>query len=95
VTGDGAYPWAYPRSAGREGSRVASVPRHSASFWLDRRFAEGPLAGFEIGAGLRHVGATWNATNLFDRKYFAPGFYEDSVFFGNCRAILGTFTYSW
>jgi iron complex outermembrane recepter protein len=131
VTGDDAYPWAYPRSPGREGSRVASVPRHSASFRLDRRFAEGPLAGLGIGAGLRHVGATWNATNtievpgytlvdavlrydlgrlgrglegagiavtatnLFDRKYFAPGFYENSVFFGNRRTILGTFTYSW
>lgn len=127
VTSDNGYPW----SPGREEKRVASVPRHSASLWLDRRFAEGSLAGLSVGVGLRHVGATWNAantieapaytlvdtslrydlgrlgkglegagiavtaTNLFDRKYFAPGFYEDSVFFGNRRSVLGTFTYRW
>jgi iron complex outermembrane receptor protein len=35
------------------------------------------------------------ATNLFDRRYFSPGFYENSVFYGNRRAVLATLSYSW
>ncbi|MGY0777657.1 TonB-dependent siderophore receptor [Azospirillum argentinense] len=54
--------------------------------------------GYELdrlGPSLDGVGLTLTATNLFDRRYFSPGFYEDSVFVGNRRAVLATLSYRW
>ncbi|MFC5353710.1 TonB-dependent siderophore receptor [Azospirillum himalayense] len=54
--------------------------------------------GYELdrlGPSLDGVGLTLTATNLFDRRYFSPGFYENSVFFGNRRAVLATLSYHW
>ncbi|WP_114857154.1 TonB-dependent siderophore receptor [Azospirillum brasilense] len=54
--------------------------------------------GYELdrlAPSLDGVGLTLTATNLFDRRYFAPGFYEDSVFVGNRRAVLATLSYRW
>ncbi len=54
--------------------------------------------GYELdrlGPSLDGVGLTVTATNLFDRRYFSPGFYEDSVFVGNRRAVLATLSYHW
>lgn len=48
-----------------------------------------------LGPALDGVGLTLTATNLFDRRYFSPGFYEDSVFVGNRRAVLATLSYRW
>lgn len=36
-----------------------------------------------------------NVTNLTDEKYVTPGFYENTVFYGKRRQILGTLTYRW
>ncbi|WP_236783822.1 TonB-dependent siderophore receptor [Azospirillum humicireducens] len=48
-----------------------------------------------LGPALDGASLTMTATNLFDRRYFSPGFYENSVFFGNRRAVLATLSYSW
>lgn len=36
-----------------------------------------------------------NVTNLFDKRYFTPGFYENSVFYGTRRTVVGSLTYRW
>jgi iron complex outermembrane receptor protein len=36
-----------------------------------------------------------NVNNLTDEEYFTPGFYDNTVFFGKRRQILGTLTYRW
>ncbi|AWK88515.1 TonB-dependent siderophore receptor [Azospirillum thermophilum] len=54
--------------------------------------------GYDLGRlspQLDGVGLSLSATNLFDRRYFSPGFYENSVFFGNRRAVLATLSYGW
>ncbi|WP_455184780.1 TonB-dependent siderophore receptor [Azospirillum palustre] len=54
--------------------------------------------GYDLGRlrpALDGAGLTVTATNLFDRRYFSPGFYENSVFYGNRRAVLATLSYSW
>jgi len=38
------------------GFRLSSIPRHQASLFGIYRFSSGPLDGFRIGAGVRHVG---------------------------------------
>lgn len=48
-----------------------------------------------LGPALDGASFTVTATNLFDRRYFSPGFYENSVFYGNRRAVLATLSYSW
>ncbi|WP_083897503.1 TonB-dependent siderophore receptor [Azospirillum sp. B506] len=48
-----------------------------------------------LGPALDGAGIALTATNLFDRRYFSPGFYENSVFYGNRRAVLATLSYSW
>lgn len=36
-----------------------------------------------------------NVTNLTDETYYTPGFYDNTVFYGNRRQVLGTLTYRW
>jgi iron complex outermembrane recepter protein len=36
-----------------------------------------------------------NVNNLTDEKYVTPGFYDNTVFYGKRRQILGTLTYRW
>lgn len=43
----------------------------------------------------RNWAASVNVTNLFDEKYFTPGFYTSTVFYGNARTVLGTLKYRW
>lgn len=31
--------------------------------------------------------------NLFHKRYFEPGYYEDSVFYGNRRNVIATLGY--
>lgn len=62
-TATGAYAYTdarVSRSTGADlGKRLASVPAHSASAWLMRRFA---LAGgaVTVGGGVRHIGESWD-----------------------------------
>ncbi|WP_244193813.1 TonB-dependent siderophore receptor [Bordetella genomosp. 12] len=115
----------------KKGLHPASVPRHMAGLFADYAIHGGPLAGLEIGGGIRYVGSSYNAantvkiggytlfdailrydlgqlspslkgfraslsaTNLFDKRYFTPGFYDQSVFYGNRRTIVGTLNYRW
>lgn len=54
--------------------------------------------GYDLGwfaPSLDGIGITVSATNLFDRRYFSPGFYENSVFYGNRRSVLATLSYRW
>jgi iron complex outermembrane receptor protein len=36
-----------------------------------------------------------SGTNLTDEKYFTPGFYADTVFYGNRRTVNATLSYKW
>ena len=112
-----------------KGNTPRSVPRNTASLWLDYTIASGPLEGLGMGAGQRYVGSSYNiqntvktpqymltdaslrydlsplglagtkvsltATNLFDKHYFTPGFYENTVFYGNRRNVIATLSYDW
>ncbi|MGG2396709.1 TonB-dependent siderophore receptor [Pseudomonas sp. SH1-B] len=111
-----------------EGNRPISVPRHTASLWLDYTVLGGALDGLGMGVGQRYVGSSYNArntvkvpgysltdlslrydlkrlvagasvdlnvSNLFDKTYFTPGFYENSVFYGTRRTVVGSLTYQW
>lgn len=40
------------------GKRLVTVPRHVASLWSGYTFQTGPLAGFNLGGGIRYVGDT-------------------------------------
>ncbi|MGQ9368212.1 TonB-dependent siderophore receptor [Azospirillum sp. ST 5-10] len=118
-------------AASNVGLTPSAVPRHTAALWADYTFASGPLRGLGLGAGVRYVGGSYNAsntvkvsdytlfdaalrydlgalrpdlagasiavnaTNLTDTVYETPGFYEDTVFYGNRRQILATLTYRW
>ncbi|WP_372399433.1 TonB-dependent siderophore receptor [Azospirillum sp. HJ39] len=48
-----------------------------------------------LGPALDGAALTLTATNLFDRRYFSPGFYDNSVFYGNRRMVLATLSYNW
>ncbi|UEM25150.1 TonB-dependent siderophore receptor (plasmid) [Skermanella mucosa] len=51
---------------GREGFRLAAVPRHQASGWALYRMPEGSaLEGLSLGGGVRYTGSTVNAANTF------------------------------
>jgi len=43
--------------------------------------------------GLKGTKISVTANNLFDKHYFEPGFYEDSVFYGNRRNVIATLGY--
>lgn len=53
------------------GNRLAFVPEHQASTWLDYTFGEGALHGFGLGGGLRYIGQTFgDNANTFDIPSF-------------------------
>lgn len=41
------------------GNRPNAVARNMASLWADYTFAQGPLAGLQIGGGTRYFGKSW------------------------------------
>ncbi len=43
---------------GEIGARLAAMPRHKASLFVDYTMARGPLAGFGAGAGVRHLSSS-------------------------------------
>jgi iron complex outermembrane receptor protein len=45
--------------------------------------------------GLNGTKVSVTANNLFDKHYFEPGFYEDSVLYGNRRTVVATLGYDW
>ena len=46
-----------------EGNVPISVPRNTASLWLDYTVQAGPLEGLGMGVGQRYVGSSYNAKN--------------------------------
>lgn len=42
-----------------QGNRMAEVPRHLASLWLDYNFRSGVLEGLRLGGGVRYVGSSF------------------------------------
>ena len=53
------------------GKRPPTIPEQTASLWADYKFAEGPLAGLGLGAGVRHTGFTYGDTR---NTYKVPGY---------------------
>lgn len=49
--------------ASNEGKTPYLTPAHQAALWADYTFGSGQLNGLTVGAGLRHVGATWADTS--------------------------------
>lgn len=47
-------------AAVEKGSRIASIPENMASLWSQHRFSLFGVPGFEAGAGVRYVGASWD-----------------------------------
>ena len=46
------------------GKRLASIPEHMASGWAVKRFTAFDLPGqFEVGGGVRYIGASWDGTD--------------------------------
>ena len=49
---------------------------------------------YDLGKlGLTGTKISVTANNLFDKHYFEPGYYEDSVFYGNRRNVIATLGY--
>ncbi|OZC04387.1 TonB-dependent siderophore receptor [Rubricoccus marinus] len=49
------------------GQRPTQIPNRTASLWADYSVPSGPLAGLGVGAGVRHIGATWgNVPNTIE-----------------------------
>ena len=49
------------------GKRRAQVPEHSASLWANYTMFNGPLRGWKLGLGVRHIGKTQgDSENTFD-----------------------------
>lgn len=68
---------------------TVKVPGYSltdASLRYDLGKLNGSLAGASVDL---------NVANLFDKTYFTPGFYENSVFYGTRRSVIGSLTYKW
>lgn len=56
LTKDSRYP----------GKSLVQTPKHSASGWLDYLIGNGPLAGLQLGGGIRYLGETYgDPTNQF------------------------------
>jgi iron complex outermembrane recepter protein len=53
------------------GKRPPTIPEQTASLWADYKFADGPLAGLGLGAGVRHTGFTYGDTR---NTYKVPGY---------------------
>lgn len=49
----------------------------------------------KLGASLKGTRLQVTATNLFDKHYFTPGFYENTVFYGTRRNVVATLSYDW
>lgn len=49
----------------------------------------------KLDASLAGTRVDLNVSNLFDKTYFTPGFYENSVFYGTRRTVIGSLTYKW
>lgn len=47
------------------------------------------------GVGLDGTRVSVTASNLFDKHYSQPGFYENSVLYGNRRNVIATLSYDW
>lgn len=57
--------------AANVGNRLAFVPEHQASAWLDYTFTGGMLEGFGVGGGVRYMGQTYgDNANRFDVPSF-------------------------
>ena len=51
---------------------------------------------YDLGkVGLTGSKISITGTNLFDKRYFEPGFYEDSVLYGNRRNVIATLSHDW
>ncbi|KAF1072013.1 MAG: Ferrichrome outer membrane transporter/phage receptor [Pseudomonas citronellolis] len=49
----------------------------------------------KLSADMAGTRVSLTATNLFDKHYFTPGFYENTVFYGNRRNLVATLSYDW
>lgn len=53
---------------------------------------------YDFGAAkpdLKGLKLTLSGTNLTDERYFTPGFYSDTVLYGNRRAVKAALSYKW
>lgn len=51
---------------------------------------------YDLGkVGLTGTKVSVTGNNLFDKHYFEPGFYADSVLYGNRRNVIATLSYDW
>lgn len=48
-----------------------------------------------LSQDLKGLAVDVSVNNLFDKTYFTPGFYENSVFYGTRRNVIGSLTYKW
>lgn len=49
----------------------------------------------QLSHSLKGTSVDLSAHNLFDKTYFTPGFYSNSVFYGTRRTVVGSLTYNW
>ena len=49
----------------------------------------------KLGADMHGASVDLSVKNLFDKTYFTPGFYENTVFYGTRRTVIGSLTYAW
>lgn len=53
--------------ASYQGKSLTQTPKHSASIWMDYLIGKGPLAGLQLGGGVRYLGKTFgHPTNDFE-----------------------------
>ncbi|MGY4490639.1 TonB-dependent siderophore receptor [Pseudomonas sp. TE3610] len=48
-----------------------------------------------VSEDLKGASVDVSVNNLFDKTYFTPGFYENTVFYGTRRTVIGSLTYKW
>ncbi len=70
-------------------ANTATIPEHTL-FDAAIRYDLGALRPELAGAS-----AALNVSNLTDKTYYSPGFYDNTVLYGNRRQILATLKYSW
>lgn len=49
----------------------------------------------KLSQDLKGASADLSVSNLFNKTYFTPGFYEYTVFYGTQRTVTGSLTYKW
>lgn len=54
----------------KEGTRVESVPYHTASLWLNREVQNGTFTGLNLGVGVRYVGSSLTPVNASTGERF-------------------------